>query len=140
MLSFSSSLKKRKSSSRSSNHKKRKMSSRRPRPQSKNEIITPKLFHLTQQHHKKCLRQLFLQHYEPSGIDGKFQKNPQWTVGLRKSVMNDLRLHLTWVLKGEVFHWTDEQTGKKILKIFSTFDKTSSSTFVKHTDTCTHTT
>ena len=131
MLSFRSSIKKRKSSSRSS-HKKRKMPSRRPRPQSKNEIITPGLFHLTQQHHKKCLRQLFLQHYEPSVIDGKFQENPQWTVGLRKSVMNNLRLHLTWVLKGEVFHWTDEQTGKKILKIFSTFGKTSTSTFVKH--------
>ena len=109
--------------------KKRKMSSR---SRSKNEIITPELFHLTQQHHKKCLRQLFLQHYEPLVVDGRFQINREWNVNLNKKLMRDLRLHLTWVLKGEVFHWTDEQIGKRILKIFSELGKTSTSTFMTH--------
>ena len=109
--------------------KKRRMSSR---SRVKNEIITPELFHLTQQHHKKCLRQLFLQHYEPVVVDGRFQVNREWTVNLNKQLMRNLRLHLTWVLKGEVFHWTDEQTGKRILKIFSELGKTSISTFVTH--------
>ena len=82
------------------------------------EITSQNLFRLTQKHHQKCLRLLFLQHYEPLTIDGRVKVNREWTVGLNKGVVDNFRLHLTWVLKGEVFHWTDEQVGKKILKIF----------------------
>ena len=99
---------------------------------STNEIITARLFLRTQNHHKKCLRQMCLQYYEPSLINGERQPNPKWTVGVNKRVMDDLRLHLTWVLKGEVFHWTDEQVGKRLLKIFSQLVTTSSSVFVTH--------
>ena len=75
---------------------------------------------------------MFLRHYEPVTINGRLTNNPEWAVGLDKRVVDNLRLHLTWVLKGEVFHWTDVQTGTKILKIFSELGTTSSSKFVSH--------
>ena len=99
---------------------------------SRNEIITAKLFTLTQQHHKECLRKLFLQYYEPLVVNNQLQPNKQWTVDLKTKVKNNLRLHLTWVLKGEVFHWTDVQIGTRTLKIFHQLGKTSSSTFINH--------
>jgi hypothetical protein len=97
-----------------------------------NEVITQRLFLLTQQHHRNCLRQMFLRYYEPQVVNGRHQPNPNWTVGMSKIQMNTLRLHLTWVLKGEVFHWTNEQIGKKMLKIFKKLERSSTSTFVKH--------
>ena len=100
---------------------------------STNEIITPKLFRITQEHHKNCLRKLFLKYYEPSVINGTLKINDNWTSDVGKNVLDHLRLHLTWVLKGEVFHWTDEQIGKKTLTLFSDFGKISSNMFV----TCT---
>ena len=80
---------------------------------STNEIITPKLFRITQEHHKNCLRKLFLKYYEPSVINGTLKINDNWTSDVGKNVLDHSRLHLTWVLKGEVFHWTDEQIDKK---------------------------
>ena len=100
--------------------------------ESGNEVITGRLFLCTQKHHRKCLRRIFLKYYEPVMVDGNYQHNPYWTIGVTKKVMKSLRLHLTWVLKGEVFHWTDEQIGKKILKIFQKVGKVSVNTFVKH--------
>ena len=99
---------------------------------SPNEIITPKLFRITQEHHKNCLRKLFLKHYEPSVINGTLKINNNWTSDVGKNVLDHLRLHLTWVLKGEVFHWTDEQIGKKTLRMFPLLGKISSNTFVTH--------
>ena len=55
-----------------------------------------------------------------------------WTVGVNKKVMKDMRLHLTWVLNGEVFHWTDKQIGTRMLRVFHTLTRTSRSTFVNH--------
>ena len=120
--------KKRKSRSHTScRSKKRRKRSQNPRKykrsSSTNEIITPKLFRVTQEHHKNCLRKLFLKHYEPSVINGTLEINNEWTSDVGKNVLNHLRLHLTWVLKGEVFHWTDEQIGKKTLTMFSKFVK-----------------
>ena len=97
---------------------------------STNEIITPKLFRITQEHHKNCLRKLFLKYYEPSVINGTLKINNNWASDVGKNVLDHLRLHLTWVLKGEVFHWTDEQIGKKTLTMFSDFGKTSSNMFI----------
>ena len=94
--------------------------------------ISAKLFRLTQEHHRACLRRLFLRHYEPLVIGDKLQPNRQWTVDVNEQVMNSLRLHLTWVLGGEVFQWTDEQIGIKILKLLSNLGVTSSSAFVNH--------
>ena len=129
--------KKRKSRSRASyRSNKRRKRSQIPRKDqgfsSTNEIITPKLFRITQEHHKNCLRKLFLKYYEPSVINGTLKINDNWTSDVGKNVLDHLRLHLTWVLKGEVFHWTDEQIGKKILSIFPSLGKISSNTFLTH--------
>ena len=94
--------------------------------------ISTKLFRLTQEYHMTCLRQLFLRYYEPSVVGDKLQPNLQWTVDVNDKVIDKLRLHLTWVLGGEVFHWTDEQIGKRTLKLFSTLGTISSSSFVNH--------
>ena len=75
-----------------------------------------KLFKLTEQHHKKCLQQVFLRYYEP--LCKGFHPNIHWTTHVSMEVMNELRLHLSWVLGGDVTHWTDGQIGKKILKIY----------------------
>ena len=129
---------KRKSHSHSSNSfKKRRKHSKKLRKSkgssSTNEIITQKLFRVTQEHHRNCLRKLFLKYYEPSVINGTLEINKQWTRDVGKNVLDHLRLHLTWVLKGEVFHWTDEQIGKKTLSMFSDFGKISSNMFVSCT-------
>ena len=107
------------------------LDNKRSRSQS-NEIITQNLFRRTQEHHEKCLRKVFLQYYEPLILHNKLVVNEEWTSGLHKKILSDLRLHLTWTLKGEVFHWTDKQIGKKILRIYSNLVKTSSSIFIKH--------
>ena len=99
---------------------------------STNEVITRRLFRRTQRYHKKCLRRMFLQYYEPVTVAGKHEPNPNWTVGVNKKVMKDMRLHLTWVLKGEVFHWTDKQIGTRMLRVFHKLTRTSRSTFVNH--------
>ena len=75
-----------------------------------------KLFTVTQQHHKRCLQEVFVRHYEPS-CKG-FSPNIHWTTHVSMEVMNDLRLHLSWVLGGDVTHWTDGQIGEKILKMY----------------------
>ena len=74
------------------------------------------LFEMTQQHHKKCLQQVFLSHYEP--LYKGSTPNIHWTTHVPMKVMSDLRLHLSWVLGGDVTHWTDGQIGKKIVKIY----------------------
>ena len=99
---------------------------------STNEVITQHVFQLTQKYHKQCLRQMFLRYYEPIVVNGGHQPNSKWIVGLSTKTMDTMRLHLTWVLKGEVFHWTDEQVGKRLLRIFKKLTRTSVSTFVKH--------
>ena len=126
--------KKRKSRSRDSSRSKRRRKSPRSSLSRKlcDKLFRKKLFRMTQQHHKKCLRQLFLKYYEPSLIDGTFEINHQWTSNVDKNVLNTLRLHLTWVLEGEVFHWTDDRIGKRILKIFSVLGSTSSTKFISH--------
>ena len=46
---------------------------------STNEIIIQKLFRVTQEYHRNCLRKLFLKCYEPSVINGTLEINKQWT-------------------------------------------------------------
>ena len=71
------------------------------------------LFRLTQEHHKKCLRNLFLIHYTPLVKD--YKPNKYWTTHVSIDIMKDLRVHLSWVRGGDVTHWTDEQIGKDIV-------------------------
>ena len=85
-----------------------------PNPKMKTLKMKYGLFRLTQQHHKKCLRNLFLKHYTPLVKKG-YKPNKHWATHLPTNVMNELRLHLSWVRGGDVTHWTGEQIGRKIV-------------------------
>ena len=85
-----------------------------PNPKMKTLKMKYGLFRLTQQHHKKCLRNLFLLHYIPLVKKG-YKPNKHWATHLPTNVMNELHLHLSWVRGGDVTHWTGEQIGRKIV-------------------------
>ena len=87
-----------------------------PNPEMKTLKLKYGLFRLTQEHHKKCLRDLFLKYYEPLVKD--YKPNNHWTLHVPANVMRDLRLHLSWTRGGDVTHWTDEQIGKKIVGLY----------------------
>ena len=76
---------------------------------SKLELST--LFQRTKRYHKRRLREMFREHYEPSRGD-------EWTVNLSDEVVQDLRLHLSWVEGLNVFHWGRRHVGKEILNRF----------------------
>ena len=71
------------------------------------------LYRLTQEYHKKCLRNVFLTHYTP--FTKGYKPNKHWITHVPADVVQDLRVHLSWVRGGDVTHWTDEQIGKKIV-------------------------
>ena len=73
-------------------------------------------FRLTQQHHKKCLRNLFLKHYTP--LARGYKPNKHWIIHVPADVVKELSVHLSWVREGDVTHWTDEQIGKKIVDTY----------------------
>ena len=78
--------------------------------------VGSKLIKKTQQYHKIRLRDTFMRYYKPRSND---TLNKLWTTHLRGSTLTELRLHLSWVVIGDVFHWTDEQIGRKILRLHS---------------------
>ena len=88
-----------------------------PNPKMKTLKMKYGLFRLTQQHHKKCLRNLFLKHYTPLVKKG-YKPNKHWTTHLSTNVMKDLRVHLSWTRGGDVTHWIDEQIGRKIVDTY----------------------
>ena len=88
-----------------------------PNPKMKTLRMKYGLFRLTQQHHKKCLRNLFLKHYAPLVKKG-YKPNKHWATHLSPDIMKELRVHLSWVRGGDVTHWTDEQIGRKIVDAY----------------------
>ena len=84
-----------------------------PNPRMKTLRMGYGLYRSTQNHHKKCLKDLFLRHYTPL-IKGH-KPNKHWTTHLPADIMENLRVHLSWVRGGDVTHWSDEQIGKKIV-------------------------
>ena len=77
--------------------------------------VHSKMMNTTRIYHNKCMRELFIEHYEPLW-NGKVNKH--WTLHLNTSVLTHIRLHLSWVLGYDVFHLNNEQIGKKILKTY----------------------
>ena len=77
--------------------------------------VDSKMMKTTRIYHNKCLRELFIEHYEPL-CNGK--KNKHWSLHINTTVLTHLRLHLSWVLGYDVFHLNDEQIGMKILKTY----------------------
>ena len=85
-------------------------------PEMKKMKLKYGLFRLTQEHHEKCLKKMFLKYYEPLGKG--FNPNKHWTTDLSVEIMRDLRLHLSWTRGGDITHWTDLQIGKYIVKSY----------------------
>ena len=74
-----------------------------------------KMMRTTRVYHNKCMRDLFVEHYDPLW-NGKLNKH--WTIHMEKNAMTHLRLHLSWVVGYDVFCLNDEQIGRKILKTY----------------------
>jgi len=89
------------------------MTSVPPNPEMKQMKMKYSLYRSTQVHHKKCLRNLFLKHYEPL-VKG-YKPNKHWATHVSVDVMRELRLHLSWTIGNDVTLWSDEQIGKKIV-------------------------
>ena len=87
-----------------------------PNPTMKKLKMKYGLFRLIQEHHEKCLKNMFLKHYEPLGKG--FKPNKHWTTHLSVEIMRDLRLHLSWTRGGDTTHWTDLQIGEYIVKSY----------------------
>ena len=70
------------------------------------------LFHTSIGYHRRRLRELFREHYNP------FNTEHVWTKHLSERVINDLRLHLSWDLGVRTFQWSKEAVGTRILYRF----------------------
>ena len=75
--------------------------------------ISSRMLREIKKHHKYCLKELFIQYYEPLS-NGNHDK--LWVTHLPTSVKTQLRLHLSVLRDGDVFDWTDQQIGTKILR------------------------
>ena len=64
------------------------------------------------EHHKQCLKTLFFKFYEPLP-DGNHDK--LWVTRLPSVVKKQLRLHLCVTKRGDLFDWTDQEVGTRIL-------------------------
>ena len=71
----------------------------------------PLFFH-TERYHRRKLRELFRQHYNPH------VSHCVWTTHLSDDVMEELRLHLSWELHLNTFRWGREAVGTRIILRF----------------------
>ena len=71
------------------------------------------LFRRNNNHHEECLRKMFVRYYRP-WLNGKINK--YWTCHLHEDVIGRLRLHLSWVLRGDVCFYNDEEVGRRIIR------------------------
>ena len=69
------------------------------------------IFRRTSLHHEQCLKEMFRKHYKPT-VDGK--ENKYWTLNLSEKTMEELRVHLSWVMHLNVFEWDRENIGHQI--------------------------
>ena len=70
------------------------------------------LFRVSLGHHRRRLRKIFRDHFNP------FKTDAVWTKDLPECVINELRLHLSWDLGHRVFYLNREQLGTRILLRF----------------------
>jgi len=69
-----------------------------------------------EEHHKTCLRECFDCHYQPLANG---HKNRSWVTGLAPQAKAQIRLHLCVVLRGDILDWTDDEVGRKILRMYT---------------------
>ena len=70
------------------------------------------LFRRTERYHRRRLREMFREHYNPRVNDCV------WTTHLSQTVMSELRVHLSWELGIKTFRWSKEAIGTRILLRF----------------------
>jgi len=74
--------------------------------------LTKRLYESIIEHHKQCLKGLFFKFYEPLP-DGNHDM--LWVTRLPPSIKQQLRLHLSVVKRGDLFDWTDQEIGPRII-------------------------
>ena len=67
-----------------------------------------RLFRTTRAYHRRKLREKFRKYYKP-------WRTGNWTSRVSKNTLNDLRLHLSWELRRNTFHWNKYQVGNEII-------------------------
>ena len=74
--------------------------------------LTKRLYESIMEHHKHCLKILFFKYYEPlpAGDHDRI-----WVTRLSPSLKKQIRLHLSVLRRGDVFDWTDQEIGTKII-------------------------
>ena len=70
------------------------------------------LFKKTEKYHRRRLRTMFRKCYWPSRADD------EWTIGISHDVVQEFKLHLSWVLGLNVFHLNRIEIGLEILKTY----------------------
>ena len=74
-------------------------------------------FRKLQVYHFEMLKLMFRLHYQTWCISKKY-RNKYWTLHLEEDVMEDLRLHISWVRCEDVFKWGRLKVGRYILRTF----------------------
>lgn len=73
------------------------------------------IFRKTEEHHKICMREMFLEYYLPTSSG---DVNKEWTTNISEKTMNKFRVHLSWVMGLSVFEWSPQQIGNQIIETF----------------------
>ena len=73
------------------------------------------IFRKTEEHHKICMREMFLEYYLPTSSG---DVNKEWTTNLSEKTMNKFRVHLSWVMGLSVFEWSPRLIGNQIIETF----------------------
>lgn len=70
------------------------------------------LFRQTELYHRRKLREMFRQYYNPG------ESMCVWTTHLPEKVIQELRVHLSWELGIRTFRWSREAIGTRIILRF----------------------
>ena len=76
------------------------------------------IFRETEEHHKICMKEMFLEYYRPTSSG---DVNKEWTTNLSEKTMNKFRVHLSWMMGLSTFEWTPQQIGNQIIETLKKF-------------------
>ena len=78
--------------------------------------LTKRVLGAIEEHHTTSLKTLFQEYYHPLPNGGP---NRFWLTRLSPPLKKQVRLHLCVVRRGDLFDWTDEEVGTKILFMYN---------------------
>ena len=93
-----------------SSRKRVRSSRKRVRPKVMYKMQLSLLFRKTEEYHQNELKLLFQQHYRPMKSD---EVNNKWASNLSESILNKLRLHLSWSMGINTFEWDRHNIGEQ---------------------------